>query len=139
MRERLELQRLLATRPNTAVTEGDVDIEIARGAPDIDRGQGVRVEAWVARRGPRADGGDRPDAQQAAAGLAPGQWSGAVSTRVGWVVLRVIAREEGQTLPPDVLRARVRQAPERRRLQTARQDLLVALRANARVEVLVDL
>lgn len=181
MRERLELQRLLATRPNTAVTEGDVDLEIARGAPDIDRGQGVRVEGWVARRGPRPAGGDRPEAQeaaesfaravqsqspeeaagrlglshlapfvlgahgtepdleQAASGLAPGQWSGAVSTRVGWVVLRVIAREEGQTLSPDVLRARVRQALERQRLQTARQDLLVSLRANARIEILVDL
>ncbi len=181
MRERLELQRLLATRPNTAVTEGDVDTEIARGAPDIDRGQGVRVEAWVARRGPRPAGavpsdaqeaaeafvravqtqspevaarrhglsplapfvlgahGTEPDLERAAAGLAPGHWSGAVSTRVGWVVLRVIAREEGQTLPPDVLRARVRQALERRRLQTARQDLLEALRANARIEILVDL
>jgi len=181
MRERLELRKLAGLRSRLEVSDGEVDAEVAAGAPGIDRGQGVRVEAWIARMTPGVDAGEHPAAQQAAEGfaaavatqspeaaaaqhhmahLAPfvlgangvepeleraafglseGQWSGAVRTRVGWAVLRVIGRSEGQAMTTDALRALVRRALESRRLQAAQAELLASLRAAARVEVLVDL
>lgn len=55
LRERLELQALVQRRAQTTVTERDVDAELAAGAPGIDRGQGVRVDGWIARVPPDAD------------------------------------------------------------------------------------
>ena len=181
VRERLELRKLAALRHRLEVSEGEVDAEVAAGAPGIDRGQGIRVEAWLARMTPGSDGGARPAAQvaaeafaeavqserpeaaasrlgmshlapfvlgangvepdmeRAALGLAEGQWSGAIRTRVGWAVLRALGRVEGTEPTPDALRAMVRRALESRKLQAARQEILAALRSAARIEVLVDL
>lgn len=181
VRERLELRKLAALRHRLEVSEGEVDAEVAAGAPGIDRGQGIRVEAWLARMTPGSDGGARPAAQvaaeafaeavqserpeaaasrlgmshlapfvlgangvepdmeRAAHGLAEGQWSGPIRTRVGWAVLRALGRVEGTEPAPDALRAMVRRALESRRLQAARQEILASLRSAARIEVLVDL
>lgn len=70
MRERLELRKLAGLRHRLEVTEADIDVEVAAGAPGIDRGQGVRVEAWMARTAPGTDAGDRPAAQEAAEAFA---------------------------------------------------------------------
>lgn len=184
LRERLELQKLVTLRERPReVTEAEVDAEVARGAPGIDRGQGVRVEAWIARVAPTADpdaavrasarqsaeafaravqteapeaaaarlrmarvapfvvgaNGVEPEMERAAFSLDVGRFSEAVSTRVGWMVLRPMGRVEGERLHDDEMRARVRAALERQRLQTARESVLTALRAAARVEVLVGL
>lgn len=66
LRERLELTKLAALRAPVAVTEAEVDAELAAGAPGIDRGQGVRVEGWVARVAPGADDAANAKAEQAA-------------------------------------------------------------------------
>ena len=55
LRERLELAALARTDRDVAITEADVDAELARGAPGIDRGQGTRVDGWLARIAPNAD------------------------------------------------------------------------------------
>ena len=47
LRERLELKKLVGKK--VEVTERDVDAELASGAPGIDRGQGMRVEGFIAR------------------------------------------------------------------------------------------
>lgn len=179
LRERMELRALLRLRHPIEVTEAQVEAELARGAPGIDRGQGVRVEGWIARTPPGVDAGERPAAQRAAEDfaraieietpeaaaarlrltrLAPfvvgingvepeleraatsvpeGRWSGAVRTRVGWAVLRVMGAVEGARIPDGVLRARVREALENRALQDARNSSLEQLRAAARVERLI--
>ena len=79
--------------------------------------------------------GLEPELERAVGGLALGQWSGAVRTRVGWAVLRSLGREEAQRLDASDLRARVRRALENRRRQEARKGVLAA----ARTEILVDL
>ncbi|MDB4928757.1 MAG: hypothetical protein JWM10_1241, partial [Myxococcaceae bacterium] len=70
LRERLELRKLAGLRHRLEVSEQEVDVEVAAGAPGIDRGQGIRVEAWLARMAPGSDGGDRPPAQAAAEAFA---------------------------------------------------------------------
>ena len=184
LRERLELQKLVALRERPReVTEAEVDAEVARGAPGIDRGQGVRVEAWIARVPPAADpdaavratarqaaeafaraveteapeaaaarlrmarvapfvvgaNGVEPALERAAFALDVGRFSEAVETRVGWMVLRPTGRAEGERLRDDEMRARVRAALERQRLQGARESVLNALRGAARIDVLVGI
>jgi len=70
LRERLELRELVQLRTQLAVTEQDVDAELAGGAPGIDRGQGIRVEGWIARVPPNADAAARAAAQQQAEAFA---------------------------------------------------------------------
>ncbi|MBK6534207.1 MAG: peptidylprolyl isomerase [Deltaproteobacteria bacterium] len=70
VRERLELRKLAALRHRLEVSDAEVDAEVAAGAPGIDRGQGIRVEAWLARMAPGSDGGARPPAQAAAEAFA---------------------------------------------------------------------
>ncbi|MBI5513049.1 MAG: hypothetical protein HY909_04730 [Deltaproteobacteria bacterium] len=181
LRERLELEALSAHRnaASLAVSDAEVDAELARGAPGIDRGQGMRVEGWLSRVSPQADAdalgrsqraaeafaeavlreapepaaarlrlthlapfvvganGVEPDLESAAGGLSEGHWSSAARTRVGWVVLRGLGRSAGDELPAGELRARVRQALERRARQRAQQDVVAALRSNTRVELRV--
>lgn len=184
LRERLELSKLATLRqPPQEVTESDVDAEIARGAPGIDRGQGVRVEAWIARVPPATDpdaavratarqsaedfaravqteapdaaaarlhlarvapfvlsaNGVEPELERAALALGTGHWSEALSTRVGWMVLRPLGRVEGARLPDAVLRARVRAALLRQRLSGTEASVIAALRNAARIEVLVEM
>lgn len=55
LRERLELAALARAETEVSITEADVDGELARGAPGIDRGQGTRVDGWLARIAPNAD------------------------------------------------------------------------------------
>ena len=181
LHERLELEKLVAMRSKGEVTEQDIDAELANGAPGIDRGQGVRVEAWIARvppgAGPERDAtarkaaegfavavkntaaeaaaaqhsvtampafvlseaGIEPELEKAALSVGKGQWTGAVKTRVGWTVLRVLETVEGMRLDDQALRQRVRQALVTRRLQAAKQRVLEELRGTANIEVLVDL
>ncbi len=176
LRDRLALKKLVEKRTSLTVTEYEVDAEILDGAPGIDRGQGVRVEGYIARMTPGGDenaareraekfaGGDKspevaaagkmtplpafvvgasgvePELQDAAFGLAKGKWSGALRTRVGWVVIRVIESEPGiKVEDTPSLRARVRRALETRKLQGAQQRLLDELRAAARIEYIVTL
>jgi parvulin-like peptidyl-prolyl isomerase len=170
-------RKLVEKRTSLTVTEYEVDAEILDGAPGIDRGQGVRVEGYIARHPP---GGDEnaarqraeafadvrdktpeaaaagkmtplpaftvgasniePELQAAAFGLAKGKWSGALRTRVGWAVIRVVENDPG--IPIDdlpSLRSRVRRALETRKLQGAQQRLLEELRAAAKIEYIVTL
>ncbi len=180
-RERLELQKLAASRGDHRVTEAEVDRELAAGAPGIDRGQGVRVEGWVARVAPSADTAARMKAEKAAerfaaelgtaapeklasihglahlppfllsdSGLEPeletaafsigrGEYTRAIETRTGWVVLRVLERVAGTKLDDAALRARVRRALETRKLQGTSKQVLGQLRSQAAIEVLVEL
>lgn len=180
LRQRLEARKLVDSRGTTVVTDAEVDAELARGAPGIDRGQGIRVEAWVRRLAQGADAAAEAAAEQAAHGFAaavpkespeaaagrhglrrlapfvvgtsglepeleemvqamsPGQWSRAVRTRVGWSVVRVIERVEGTKLDDKQLRARVRQALENRKRNVGRDDTLARLRAEARIEILIE-
>lgn len=64
LRERLELQKLATVRGGLAVSEQDVDAELASGAPGIDRGQGVKIEAWMIRVPVTADAKAVADAQK---------------------------------------------------------------------------
>lgn len=66
VRERLELRKLATLHASLEVSEREVDAELAAGAPGIDRGQGVRVEGWIARVAPGADGKLRDAAKEAA-------------------------------------------------------------------------
>lgn len=181
LRERLEVRALTNKRFPSKVTKAEIDAEIARGAPGIDRGQGVRVEGWVRRVAPTADATAQAVAEQAAkdfvaavaneapdlaarrlglGGLPPfivgqnnlepnleetaqtlpvGAWSQPIRTRVGWTIIRVLGREEGIPLDDAKLRERVRQALETRKLNEARDRVLMHLRATAQIEILVDL
>lgn len=69
-REVLELRRLVAARNPLAVSEQEVDAEVAAGATGIDRDRAVRVEAWIARTAPGDDGGTT--AREAATAFALG-------------------------------------------------------------------
>jgi hypothetical protein len=55
VRERLEVAKLVAKRADVAVSDREVEAELAAGAPGISRGQGMRVEGWIARTSPSAD------------------------------------------------------------------------------------
>jgi hypothetical protein len=170
LRERLELKKLVALRgADIAITEHDVDAELASGAPGIARGQGTQVEGFLARIAPGTDesaarqraeafakqpsnasgmtplapfvvgdSGIEPALEAAAAKLRPGTWSTALRTRVGYAVIRVIGEAEGEALDTPALRARVRSALEIKKLGAAQQRVLEALRAAARIEMLVD-
>lgn len=177
LRDRVALKKLVEKRTSLAVTEYEVDAELLDGAPGIDRGQGVRVEGYIARMTPGADenaareraekfadvgdktpeaaaaakmtplpeftvgaSGIEPELQEAAFGLKNGKWSGALRTRVGWAVIRVVESEKGipiEDMPS--IRARVRRALETRKLQAAQQRLLEQLREAARIEYIVTL
>lgn len=178
VRERLEVETLLAARGRAEITEREVDDELARGAPGIDRGGGLRLDGWIARVAPGAvaaaddaarklaeafaaspgtsttdrpagltpvpafvlgASGVEPELEQAAQSLDRGQWSPAIRTRVGWVVIRVLDRVEARPVDPVTLRALVRQALTRRRDDRARQALMAELRSAARIEWLVEL
>ena len=66
LRERLELETLAEIAP---VTEADIDAEIARGAPGVDRGEGTEVEGWLLRVAPNDIAG-RAKAKERIDGLA---------------------------------------------------------------------
>jgi parvulin-like peptidyl-prolyl isomerase len=66
VRERVEMQKLSRMRGKVDVTEDEVRAEMAKGAPAIDRGQGIRVQAWIARFPPGADAAVQADAQRSA-------------------------------------------------------------------------
>ena len=180
LRQQLETHKLASMRSGVDVTNAEVDAELSRGAPGIDRGQGIRVEAYVRRVAPSAGAeqqetseraakdfataistekpeaaagrlgltrmppfvlgpdGLEPELEAVAETLRPGQWSGAIRTRVGWTVVRVIERVEGTKLDDKQLRARVRKALETRKLDAARVRLLATLRSEARIDILVD-
>lgn len=180
LRTRLELEKLAARRGSVAVTEADVDAELAAGAPGIDRGQGTTIEGWLLRVPPSADTNARAKAEAAATafaaavgrdpdgavkafgfsvvkpfvlgthGIEPdldtavrrlkrGELSGAIKTRVGWMVVRVLGVETGATLDNTELRTRVRKALELRHSQVATKEVLDSLRKAARIEILVQL
>jgi hypothetical protein len=171
LRERLALEKLVKLRgADLAVTQQDIDAELAIGAPGIARGQGTQVEGFLARIAPGTDDtaarqraeafakqptdatgmtplapfvvgdtGVEPALEAAAASLAPGAWSGALRTRVGYAVIRVIGTSPGEAVDTPGLRERVRTALETRKRAVAQQRLLEELRAVARIETLVDI
>ncbi len=68
--ERLEFDRLIASRGRAEVNEADVDAELARGAPGLDRGAGTRIEGWIARTAATAPASVDAAARQAAEAFA---------------------------------------------------------------------
>lgn len=83
--------------------------------------------------------GVEPELEDTALALSKGQWSGAIRTKIGWTVLRVLGHVEEQKLDAAALRTRVRSAIATRKLQAAAKELREKLRAAATIEVLVDL
>ena len=83
--------------------------------------------------------GTEPALEAAALGLAPGQWSQAVPSRAGWVVLRGVQAVAGEPLTDAELREMVRIALMSRKKTAEQQRVLAALRAGGQVDVLVKL
>jgi parvulin-like peptidyl-prolyl isomerase len=84
-------------------------------------------------------GGIEPALEAAANGLARGEVSRAIATKVGWTVIKKLDDVTGTPLDDTALRHRVRKALETRRQQTAASEVIGRLRRTTRIEILVAL
>lgn len=86
-----------------------------------------------------AAGSSEPELEAAVMALRPGEWTAPLHLRGGWAVARLVSRKDAPPRTFDSVQAEIRQNLQGQRRMAEQRRILAALRAQAKVEELMEL